>query len=130
MISEAQAKADALRSEAEQKSANLVRDAETRHRDVLGQLATRQKTIESRIVALRGFETDYRSGLYAHLRSRIDDLDHLGEMEPEGAPRIDAAAAGGAGSAEHELVASASNGSGAADVEAAASGAGDHDSRH
>jgi DivIVA domain-containing protein len=81
MISDSRNRADTMEREAASKAA-AHQEEERLHREVLGSLEEKRRSLEGKIAQLRTFEQEYRTFLRSNLDSHLRDLDSRGSAEP------------------------------------------------
>ncbi|HVV76613.1 MAG TPA: DivIVA domain-containing protein, partial [Mycobacteriales bacterium] len=95
-IAQANTEAESILHSARLKATALEHEAQAAHANRLASLEDERKQLEAEIVALRGFESEFRTRLRAYLESSLSDLNARPTVEPaKAAPRPPAPAGGG-----------------------------------
>lgn len=81
-VAEGVAQRDKLISDAEAQAAAILSEAETKGRDEIARLDSERATLETRISELRQFERDYRSQLRGFIEEKLRDLDVAASNTP------------------------------------------------
>ena len=81
MISDGRNRADTMEREAQAKAA-AHQEAQRVHREVMGSLEEKRRSLEGKIAQLRTFEQEYRTYLRSNLDSHLRDLESRGSAEP------------------------------------------------
>jgi DivIVA domain-containing protein len=85
--SEARVNAERLQADAMGRAEKLDREIESRRGEMFGDLEKQKDELTAAVIALRTFESTYRSNLANHLRSQIESLES-GRAEPQDAPEV------------------------------------------
>jgi hypothetical protein len=85
--SEARVNAERVQADAMGRAEKLDREIESRRGEMFGNLEKQKDELTAAVIALRTFESTYRTNLADHLRSQIESLES-GRSEPQDPPEV------------------------------------------